>query len=263
MAEAFDSYRKWLGIPPEEQPPNHYRLLGVALYETDPDVISNAADRQMAHIRTFQSGPYARFSQRLLNELAAARVCLLHRQQRDEYDAWLRHRYADAPATDAPAMDVPQFGPDQEAAELEARLRVAALPTATPVRSTATSAPAAPDLPPLSRPVSRRSDPTLGIAIGVGAIAVAAVLGLVIWMANTPGPSLDGGRPQSGPRSGAATPTKKRSNDKTGTARSKTKSEAKSESKEPLPDRSISPAKVQEGDLGPLPDWKTSQPPKE
>ncbi len=28
MANApFDAYRKWLGIPPEEQPPHHYRLL--------------------------------------------------------------------------------------------------------------------------------------------------------------------------------------------------------------------------------------------
>ena len=29
MAANFDPYYKWLGIPPEEQPPNHYRLLGI------------------------------------------------------------------------------------------------------------------------------------------------------------------------------------------------------------------------------------------
>ena len=68
----FDPYRKWLGIPVEEQPPNHYRLLGIGLFESDHDVISNAADRQMAHVRTFQSGSYSQLSQRLLNELAAA-----------------------------------------------------------------------------------------------------------------------------------------------------------------------------------------------
>ena len=44
MAEAFDPYRKWLGIPVQDQPPNHYRLLGIELFEADPDVISNAAD---------------------------------------------------------------------------------------------------------------------------------------------------------------------------------------------------------------------------
>ena len=43
--DGFDPYRKWLGIPPQEQPPNHYRLLGIGLFESDFDVISNASDR--------------------------------------------------------------------------------------------------------------------------------------------------------------------------------------------------------------------------
>ena len=72
MSEAFDPYRKWLGIPPKDQPPNHYRLLGIAHFEDDPDVIENAATRQMVHIRTFQSGKYSAASQKILNELAAA-----------------------------------------------------------------------------------------------------------------------------------------------------------------------------------------------
>src|SRR5437016_4429115 len=42
MPEEFDAYRKWLGIPPEDQPPHHYRLLGIAPFEDDPDVIQNA-----------------------------------------------------------------------------------------------------------------------------------------------------------------------------------------------------------------------------
>jgi hypothetical protein len=25
----FDPYRKWLGIPPKDQPPHYYRLLGI------------------------------------------------------------------------------------------------------------------------------------------------------------------------------------------------------------------------------------------
>ena len=53
----------------------------VALFESDPDVIANAADRQMAHVRTFQTGPNAAHSQRLLNELAAAKVCLLNAKE--------------------------------------------------------------------------------------------------------------------------------------------------------------------------------------
>lgn len=77
MSETFDAYRKWLGILPTEQPPDHYRLLGIVRFEDDADTISNAADRQMAHVRTFQTGPHSALSQKLLNEIAAARVCLL------------------------------------------------------------------------------------------------------------------------------------------------------------------------------------------
>ncbi len=35
----FAPYHKWLGIPPADQPANHYRLLGLNLFESDPDVI--------------------------------------------------------------------------------------------------------------------------------------------------------------------------------------------------------------------------------
>ena len=41
MTESFDPYHKWLGIPPQDQPPHYYRLLGIELFESDPDVISN------------------------------------------------------------------------------------------------------------------------------------------------------------------------------------------------------------------------------
>ena len=56
MTEQFDPYRKWLGIPDQTQHPHHYQLLGLALFEDDPDVIENAANRQMTHIRSFQTG---------------------------------------------------------------------------------------------------------------------------------------------------------------------------------------------------------------
>jgi hypothetical protein len=40
----FGPYHKWLAIPPEEQPPNHYRLLGLPQFESDADVIEGAAE---------------------------------------------------------------------------------------------------------------------------------------------------------------------------------------------------------------------------
>lgn len=90
MSEPFDPYRKWLGIPLADQPPNHYRLLGIAPFEDDPDVIDNAANRQRAHVRTFQSSKHAAASQKILTELSAAKVCLLDPALKAEYDEALR-----------------------------------------------------------------------------------------------------------------------------------------------------------------------------
>jgi len=88
----FDPYRKWLGIPPEEQPPHHYRLLGVGLFESDPDVIANAADARMVHLKTFQSGEHSQLSQRLLNEVSLAQVCLLNPAKKALYDGKLQQQ---------------------------------------------------------------------------------------------------------------------------------------------------------------------------
>jgi formylglycine-generating enzyme required for sulfatase activity len=96
MSGVVDAYHEWLGIPPGEQPPNHYRLLGVPLFEENPKVIENAADRQMAHLRTFQGGSRSLLSQQLLNEVSAARVCLLNPDKKAAYDAELCERFTPA-----------------------------------------------------------------------------------------------------------------------------------------------------------------------
>jgi hypothetical protein len=85
-ADAFDPYYKWLGIPPEEQPPTHYRLLGVVQFEADRDVIANAASRQAFHLRQLQAGPHAALAERLLKEVAAAKATLLDPEARAQYD---------------------------------------------------------------------------------------------------------------------------------------------------------------------------------
>ena len=94
MADEFNPYHIWLGIPPEEQPANHYRLLSLRLFETNGDAIDNAADRQMAHLRTIQVGKHGDLTQRLLNEVAAARICLLDPKKRAAYDQQLRAKLA-------------------------------------------------------------------------------------------------------------------------------------------------------------------------
>ena len=86
----FDPYYKWLGIPPAEQPPNHYRLLGITLFEGNADAIESAADQRMVHLRTFQTGQHARESQKLLNAVSAAKLVLLQPPKKAQYDAQLR-----------------------------------------------------------------------------------------------------------------------------------------------------------------------------
>ena len=90
MADTFDPYHEWLGIPASEQPPNHYRLLAIPAFEDSPTVIESAADRQMTHLRTFQAGKHSQESQRLLNEVATARVCLLNASKKAAYDQQLK-----------------------------------------------------------------------------------------------------------------------------------------------------------------------------
>ena len=98
MSDTFDPYHKWLGIPPAHQPADHYRLLGIEQFEGDTDVISLAADQRMTFLRTFQSGEQSELSQRLLNEVAAAKICLLNAKEKARYDAELaRKTPPDAP----------------------------------------------------------------------------------------------------------------------------------------------------------------------
>ena len=88
--ETFDPYHRWLGIPPSEQPANHYRLLGLALFESNQEVIDSAAMRQIAHVRSQALGPNSGRIHGLLNELAEARVTLLNPQSKSKYDQALR-----------------------------------------------------------------------------------------------------------------------------------------------------------------------------
>ena len=94
MPEAFDPYHKWLAIPPEEQPPNYYRLLSMKVFESDTNVIASAADKQMAHVRSFQTGQHSALSQQILNEISTARICLLNAAKKAAYDAVLRGQLA-------------------------------------------------------------------------------------------------------------------------------------------------------------------------
>jgi len=91
-SDGFDPYYDWLGISPAEGPADHYALLGIHRFEHNPNIIRDAADSRMELLRRYQNGEHARDSQQLLNEVSAARICLLDQAKRLEYDTQLRRK---------------------------------------------------------------------------------------------------------------------------------------------------------------------------
>ncbi len=110
MDKSFDPYYKWLGIPPRDQPPHHYRLLGIEVFESDRDVIDAAANRVMSYLKDLAVADEAQYSQKLLNEVSRARLCLLNRQKKAAYDAELKAQLAERSGADP--TPPPESGPD-------------------------------------------------------------------------------------------------------------------------------------------------------
>jgi hypothetical protein len=81
-------YEQWLGISREECPPNHYRLLGLRIFEPNMAVIMEAANRQMAVVKQHENTRYDAVQQ-LLYAMALARLCLLNKGTKAEYDEHL------------------------------------------------------------------------------------------------------------------------------------------------------------------------------
>ncbi|NOZ19666.1 MAG: hypothetical protein GXP25_01115 [Planctomycetes bacterium] len=83
-------YQEWLDIPPDQQPPNHYQLLGVQQFEPNTETIEKAARARAALLKTYEIGKYSAQSQVLLTEVARARADLLNPKRKVEYDRRLR-----------------------------------------------------------------------------------------------------------------------------------------------------------------------------
>ena len=83
----MDPYYEWLGIPPEEQPPNHYRLLGISLLESNPLVIESAANQRMGYLQEL-TGDHEQIddAQRIIGEISRARLILLDKEKKRTYD---------------------------------------------------------------------------------------------------------------------------------------------------------------------------------
>lgn len=85
MADGFNSYREWLGLAASS--PSYYELLGLPLQESDEGKIAAAAERARTRVRSYRPGPQAREWARLLDEIQAAKECLVDPERREQYDA--------------------------------------------------------------------------------------------------------------------------------------------------------------------------------
>ncbi|MDA1016552.1 MAG: formylglycine-generating enzyme family protein, partial [Planctomycetota bacterium] len=94
----FDPFHQWLAIPPNEQPPHHYRLLGVTLFESDLNVIDTAANQKMAYLHSCATGEHADLAEQLMNRVSEARLCLLDANRKASYDSRLRKKQHQAAA---------------------------------------------------------------------------------------------------------------------------------------------------------------------
>ena len=90
MARVFDPYARWLGIAPEDQPPNHYRLLAIDRDEQDAQVVRQAADRRMDQLNAFESDDRPELIDRLLGEITRAHDTLSDPHARAKYDRGLQ-----------------------------------------------------------------------------------------------------------------------------------------------------------------------------
>ena len=157
-ASPFDPYYEWLGIPPEEQPASYYRLLGIRDFENSATVISNAADRLMAFLRTFQTGPHAQASQDLLNQVSHARVILLNPDSREKYDCSLREsRNPNAAQTPAQAGSTANVSGTFSAQPASFQTSTQPDQHSSTVPSTSPELPAGPELP--AQPSAAPSEP--------------------------------------------------------------------------------------------------------
>jgi hypothetical protein len=88
--QRLDPYWEVLRIPPEEQPPDYYRLLGVKRFEQDSEVIKEHVSRRTRWVIMHKKGVYAKACADLIYQINAAKTCLLNPRLKAAYDRKLQ-----------------------------------------------------------------------------------------------------------------------------------------------------------------------------
>ncbi len=91
----------WLGIPPDQWPPDHYTLLGLPPGEPDADRIERQVQQRLELVRRYQLASPEPATE-AMNRLAQAYVCLTDPQARRAYDQALFGSNLPTPAPSAP-----------------------------------------------------------------------------------------------------------------------------------------------------------------
>jgi hypothetical protein len=173
MAEAFDPYHKWLGIRPEEQPPHHYRLLAIPLFEADPEVIENAVKQRVLMLRGMSAGPWAPQALQLLAEVTAAEEVLREPGLKAAYDQWLWRLIENTQSSPPPS------GPGDASNDELADIIGPTAPAGTSLRSARAT---------IASSRSRKRSDKLWAILGLLVVAGLAVAGAVIVGRNLDAP---------------------------------------------------------------------------
>lgn len=100
-----DPYRQFLGLSPGDCPPGPRDLLGLTAGKLTEQTIHDAAASRMNQVRPYAASPSketATAATRILNEVAAAVVALLHERKSDPDELWFE---ADADGAAAPSHE--------------------------------------------------------------------------------------------------------------------------------------------------------------
>lgn len=106
-----------LGIPHDEQPASHYRLLGVDRQESSAEAIENAAYRQSMRVSAYRDGPWEGSVEPVLQLIDEVRSCLVDPAKRAAYDRLLQAEAIDAAEPDQEQGRAPIRRTQRERAE--------------------------------------------------------------------------------------------------------------------------------------------------
>jgi len=136
-------------------------------------MIAEAADQRMILVRSFQTGPRGSYTQQLLNELTAAKLCLLDPNTKTTYDAVLEGQLAANIDKDPNSLEAPPIADPRRAKSHSTDV------TPPPLPSEQTQ--------PQEKSAVRRKSSWFSIRSWVPIVAVASVIviAIVVWAVGT------------------------------------------------------------------------------